>query len=149
MTRRQMKEVEKAQKEKAPSEMPRTEALEIFSEIVQAAENKNKDNKVVISQSGNVIAIKKQAGASKEIPQVQNVFKEKAVRYTSYKKAVMKGKTSLISQASSVSDAYVWTVPALKQAKIMKQMNTSLRAENKVLKEEVNSLKRKLGKLAN
>ena len=60
----------------------------------------------------------------------------------------MKGRTSLISQADSVSDAYVWTVPALKQAKIMKQMNTSLRAENKMLKEEVSSLKGKLGKLA-
>ena len=59
----------------------------------------------------------------------------------------MKGRTSLISQTDSVSDAYVWTVPALKQEKIMKQMNTSLRAENKVLKEEISILKKKLGKL--
>ena len=74
-----MKEAEKAQKEKVSSDMPKTEALEIFSEIVQAAKNKNKDKKVVISQSGNVIAIKKQAGVSKEIPQVSNVFKEKYI----------------------------------------------------------------------
>ena len=148
MTRRQMKEAEKAQKEKVSSDMPRTEALEIFSEMVQAAKNKSKDKKVVISQSGNVIAIKKQAGVSKEIPQVSNVFKEKAVRYTSYRKAVMKGKTSLISQASSVSDAYVWTVPALKQAKTMKQVNISLKAENKKLKKEVISLREKLDRLA-
>ena len=60
----------------------------------------------------------------------------------------MKGKTSLINQASSVSDAYVWTVPALKQAKTMKQMNASLRAENKKLKKEVISLREKLDKLA-
>jgi hypothetical protein len=149
VTRRQIKEVEKAQKEKAPLEVPRTEVLEVFTGIVQATKSKNKDNKVIISQSGNVIAIKKQAGATKEeIPQIKNVSKERAVRYTNYKKAVMKGRTSLISQADSVSDAYVWTVPALKQAKIMKQMNTSLRAENKMLKEEVSSLKGKLGKLA-
>ena len=148
MTRRQMKEAEKVQKEKVSSDMPRTEALEIFSEMVQAAKNKSKDKKVVISQSGNVIAIKKQAGVSKEIPQVSNVFKEKAVRYTNYRKAVMKGKARMISQASSVSDAYVWTVPALKQAKTMKQVNVSLKAENKKLKKEVISLREKLDKLA-
>jgi hypothetical protein len=53
-----------------------------------------------------------------------------------------------MGQTESVSDAYLWTVPALKQAKTMKQLNTSLRAENKALKKEVSSMKKKLGKLA-
>jgi hypothetical protein len=43
---------------------------------------------------------------------------------------------------------HLWTVPALKQAKIMRKLNMSLRAENKALKKEVSSLKKKLGKLA-
>ena len=80
--------------------------------------------------------------------QIKNVSKERAVRYTNYRKAVLKGSTSLMGQTESVSDAYLWTVPALKQAKTMKQLNTSLRAENKALKKEVSSLKKKLGKLA-
>ena len=145
-----MKEMEKAQKEKAPLEVPSTDVLEVLTRTVHAARSKNKGNRVIISQGGNVIAIKQQAGTTQEeVPQIKNVSKERAVRYANYKKAVIKGRTSLMSQTDSVSDAYVWTVPALKQAKIMKQMNTSLRAENKILKEEVSSLKKKLGKLAN
>ena len=79
--------------------MPRTEVIDIFSKTVRSSQNKDKNKKVIITQRGNVIAIKKKAGATKEeIPQSQNVFKESAVRYANYKRAVMKGSTSSMSQ---------------------------------------------------
>jgi hypothetical protein len=47
-----------------------------------------------------------------------------------------------------VADVYTWTVPALKQAKLIRKMNMTLRAENKALKKEVANLKMQLGQLA-
>ena len=62
--------------------------------------------------------------------------------------AVMKGSKSFASQVDAVAEVYTWTVSAIKQAKHVRKMNMSLRSENKMLKEEVSSLKGKLGKLA-
>ena len=47
-----------------------------------------------------------------------------------------------------MADVYTWTVPALKQAKLISKMNMSLRAENKALKKEIADLKTQLGQLA-
>ena len=63
--------------------------------------------------------------------------------------AVMKGSKSFASQVDAVAEVYTWTVSAIKQSKHVRKMNMSLRSENKMLKEEVSSLKGKLGKLAN
>ena len=48
----------------------------------------------------------------------------------------------------TVADVYTWTVPALKQAKHIRKMNMTLRAENKALKKEIVNLKTQLGQLA-
>ena len=85
---------------------------------------------------------------SKGKAQVKNVTKERAVRYANYRRAVLKGRKILVCQVDSVSDVYSWTVPALKQAKLIRKLNMSLRSENKALKKEVTSLKKQLGKLA-
>ena len=61
---------------------------------------------------------------------------------------MLKGSKNLISQVDSVADVYTWTVPALKQAKCINKINTSLRAENRALKKEVAELKMQLGQLA-
>ena len=116
VTRRQIKEVEKAQKEKAPLEVPSTDVLEVLTRTVHATRSKDKSNRVIISQGGNVIAIKQQAGTTQEeVPQIKNVSKERAVRYANYKKAVIKGRTSLMSQTYSVSDAYLVLISFYRQ----------------------------------
>ena len=79
---------------------------------------------------------------------MKNVTKELAVRYANYRRAVLKGSKNLVGQVDSVADVYTWTVPALKQAKLIKKMNMSLRAESKALKKEVANLKIQLGQLA-
>ena len=48
----------------------------------------------------------------------------------------------------SVADVYTWTVPALKQAKVIKKTNMHLRAENKAMRKEVVELKAQLSKLS-
>ena len=58
ITRRQMKEAEKVHKEEAAVKMPSTEFLEVLTKTVHAAKSKDKSKKVIISQGGNVIAIK-------------------------------------------------------------------------------------------
>ena len=139
----------KVHEEEVAVKMPRTEVIEVLTKTVEAAKRKDKNKKVIITQGGNVIAIKNQAGATKEeVAQVKNVTKERAVRYANYRRAVLKGSKSLVGQVDSVSDVYSWMVPALKQAKLIRKLNMSLRSENKALKKEVTSLKKQLGKLA-
>ena len=149
ITRRQMKEAEKVHKEEATVKMPITEFIEILTKTVHAAKSKDKSKKVIISQGGNVIAIKNQAGKTQEeVAQTKSFSRERAMRYASYRRAVLKGSTSLLKQAGSGSDVFSWMVLELKQAKLIRKMNMSLRSENKALKKEVSSLKEKLGKLA-
>ena len=126
--------------------MPRTEVIEVLSKTVEAVKHKDKNRKVIITQGGNVIAIKNQAGTTKdEIAKAKNVIRECAVRYANYRRAVLKGSKNLVGQVDSVADVYTWTVPALKQAKLIKKMNMRLRAENKALRREVADLKAHLG----
>jgi hypothetical protein len=149
VTRKQIKEAEKVHEEEVAVKMPRTEVIEVLTKTVEAAKRKDKNKKVIITQGGNVIAIKNQAGATKEeVAQVKNVTKECAVRYANYRRAALKGSKSLVGQVDSVSDVYSWTVQALKQDKLIRKLNMSLRSENKALKKEVTSLKKQLGKLA-
>lgn len=61
---------------------------------------------------------------------------------------MLKGSKNLVGQVDSVADVYTWTVPALKQAKVIKKTNMHLRAENKAMKKEVADLKAQLSKLA-
>ena len=122
--------------------MPRTEVIEELSKTEEAVKHKNKNRKVIITQGGNIIAIKNQAGtAEDEVAKAKNVTRERAVRYANYRRAVLKGSKNLMGQVDSVADVYTWTVPALKQAKLIRKMNMSLRAENKALKKEVVVLK--------
>lgn len=160
VTRKQIREAEKVHKgEEAVKEKvhkgekavksPRTEVIEVLTKTVEAVKHKDKNRKVIITQGGNLIAIKNQVGAAKEeIVKAKNVIKERAVRYTNYRKVVLKGSRSLVSHVDSVVDVYTWTVPALKQAKHVRKMNMTLRAENKTLKKEIANLKTQLGQLA-
>jgi hypothetical protein len=168
VTRKQIKEAEKVHKgEEAVKEKvhkakkavksPRTEVIEVLTKTVEAVKHKDKNKKVIITQGGNVIAIKSQVktaikdqvGATKEeIVKAKNVIKERAVRYANYKRAVLKGSKNLVGQTDSVADVYTWTVPALKQAKLLRKMNLTLRAKNKALKKEISNLKMRLGQLA-
>ena len=126
-----------------------------MSKTEEAVKHKDKNRKVIITQGGNVVAIKNQAGTAEDeaatedvIAKAKNVTRERAVRYASYRRAVLKGSKNLVGQVDSVVDVYTWTVPALKQAKLIRKMNMSLRAENKALKKEVADLKIQLGQLA-
>ena len=83
--------------------------------------------------------------AKDEIAKAKNVTRELAVRYANYRRAVLKGSKNLVGQVDSVADVYTWTVPALKQAKLIRKMNMRLRAENKALRREVADLKAQLG----
>jgi len=115
----------------------------------EAVKHKDKNRKVIITQGGNIIAIKNQAETVEdEIAKAENVTRELAVRYANYRRAVLKGSKNLVGQVDSVADVYTWIVPALKQAKLIIKMNISLRAENKALKKEVADLKIQLGQLA-
>ena len=133
---------------------PRTEVIEVLTKTVEAVKHKDKNRKVIITQGGNVIAIKNQVettiknqvgAAKKEIVKAKKVIKERAVRYANYRRAVLKGSKNLVSQVDSVADVYTWTVPAIKQAKFIRKMNMTLRAENKALRREIASLKAQLG----
>ena len=129
--------------------MPRTEVIEVLTKTVEAVKHKDKNRKFIITQGGNVITIKNQVGAAKEeIVKTKNVIKERVVRYANYRKAVLKGSRSLGSHEDSVADVYTWMVPALKQAKHIRKMNMTLRAENKALKKEIANFKTQLGQLA-
>ena len=135
----------------------RTEVIEVLTKIVEAVKHKDKNRKVIITQGGNLIAIKNQVettiknqvGAAKEeTVKTKNVIKEHAVRYANYRRAVLKGSRSLVSHVDSVAGVYTWTVRALKQAKHIRKMNMTLRAKNKALKKEIANLKTQLGQLA-
>lgn len=142
LTRKQAREAEKLPRTEVSEELPRTEEAE---EIKKKGSNR----KVIISQGGNIIAIKDQLEATEiEIDKMKSATREVAVRYANYRKAVLKGSKNLVGQVDSVADVYTWTVPALKQAKVIKKTNMHLRAENKAMRKEVAELKAQLSKLA-
>ena len=139
ITRKQIREAEK---------LPRTEVAEELSRTEEAEKIKQKytNRTVIISQGGNIIAIKNQLEAAKhEIVKVKNATRESAVRYANYRKAVLKGSENLVNQVDSVADVYTWTVPAIKEAKLLRKINMHLRAENKTMRKKVADLKAQLG----
>ena len=167
VTRRQAREAEEEKKGKKAVKQPGTELIEVLHKIEDAVTNKSKGKKVVITLGGNVVAIKNQAGvvddkatdddkvtsddkavSDDEVAKLKSVAREHAIRYSNYRKAVLRGSKNLIGQGDSISDVYTWTVPALKQAKNVNKLNTFLRAENQELKKEVARLKAQLGQLA-
>lgn len=155
VTRRQAREAEEEKKGKKAVKQPGAELIEALHKIEDAVTNKSKGKKVVITLGGNVVAIKNQAGvvddkavSDDEVAKLKSVARERAIRYSNYRKAVLRGSKNLIGQGDSISDVYTWTVPALKQAKNVNKLNTFLRAENQELKKEVARLKAQLGQLA-
>ena len=131
--------------------MSRIEEAEELPRTEEAEKIKQKDTKrtVIISQGGTIIAIRNQLEAAKhEISQVKNATRESAVRYANYRKAVLKGSENLVNQVDSVADVYTWTVPAIKEAKLLRKINMHLRAENKAMRKKVEDLKAQLGQLA-
>lgn len=108
LTRKQAREAEKLPRKEVSEELPRTEEAE---EIKKKGSNK----KVIISQGGNIIAIKDQLEETEiEIAKMKSATREVAVRYANYRRAVLKGSKNLVGQVDSVADVYTWTVPALK-----------------------------------
>jgi len=162
VTRRQAREAEEEKKRKEAVKQPGTELIEALHKIEDAVTNKSKGKKVVITIGGNVVAIKNQAGVvddkatdddkvtllDDEVAKLKSVARERAIRYSNYRKAVLRGSKNLIGQGDSISDVYTWTVPGLKQAKNVNKLNTFLRAENQKLKKEVARLKAQLSQLA-
>ena len=71
---------------------------------------------------------------------MRNAARESAVRYANYRKAVLKGSENLINQVDSVADVYTWTVPAIKEAKLLRKINLHQRVENEAMKEKVKRL---------
>ena len=61
VTRKQVREAEKVHKGEIAVKMPRTEVIEVLTKTVEAVKHKDKNRKVIITQGGNVIAIKNQA----------------------------------------------------------------------------------------
>lgn len=117
VTRKQVREAEKQSRAEEVEKLPRTEVAEELSRTEEAEKIKQKDKNrtVIISQGGNIIAIKNQLDAAKNvISKVKSATRESAVRYANYRKAVLGGSKNLVSQVDSVADVYTWTVPALK-----------------------------------
>lgn len=82
ITRKQVREAEK---------LSRTEEAEKIKQ-------KDKNRTVIISQGGNIIAIKSQLEAAKNvIAKVKSATRESAVRYANYRKAVLRGSKNLVS----------------------------------------------------
>ena len=122
-----------------------------MSRTKEAEKIKQKDTsrKFIISQGGNIVAIRNQLEAARnEIAKVKNATRESAVRYANYRKAVLKGSENLVNQVDSVADVYTWTVPAIKEAKFIRKINMHLRAENKAMRKKVEDLKAQLDQLA-
>jgi len=150
-----VREAEEVHKGEKVVKKPRTEVIEALYKIEEAVKHKDKNRKVIITQGGNVVAIKNQAGTAEDeaatedvIAKAKNVTRERAVRYANYRRAVLRGSKNLVDQGGSVADVYTWTVPALKQAKLISKVNMSLRAENKALKKKIAVLKTQPGQLA-
>ena len=73
------------------------------TEEAERIKQKDTNRTVIISQGGNIIAIKNQLEVAKhEITKVRNAARESAVRYANYRKAVLKGSENLINQVDSV-----------------------------------------------
>lgn len=87
ITRKQVKEA-----------LPRTEEAEKLPRTEEAEKIKQKDTSrtVIISQGGNIIAIRNQLEAAKhEIAKVKKATRDSAVRYANYRKAVWKESETL------------------------------------------------------
>ena len=81
--------------------------------IEEAVKQKDKNRKVVITQGGNVVAIKNQVETAEDevvteevIAKAKNVTRERAVRYANYRRAVLRGSKNLVDQGGSVADVY-------------------------------------------